>query len=186
MDRYAADRTVKRLSKRAGITKRISPHSLRHSFITAALDAGVPLRDVQKRPVMLIHEPPCATTAPANRSTDTPPTSSPHSSLEHHAPHNPKPEPGGANCTTFRDTFGGMSSAISVRLDDEAERALRVLNACGMSTSDAIRSSLIESARRVRRSEALAQEVAELEADEADRAAMLEVAGLMESLRAAR
>ncbi len=48
MDRYAADRTVKRLSKRAGITKRISPHSLRHSFITAALDAGVPLRDVQE------------------------------------------------------------------------------------------------------------------------------------------
>ena len=42
------------------------------------------------------------------------------------------------------------------------------------------------SARRVRRSEALAREVAELEADEADRAEMLEVAGLMESLRAAR
>ncbi len=48
MDRYAADRTVKRLSRRAGIVKRISPHSLRHSFITAALDAGVPLRDVQE------------------------------------------------------------------------------------------------------------------------------------------
>ncbi len=44
MDRYAADRMVKRLARRAGITKRISPHSLRHSFITAALDAGVPLR----------------------------------------------------------------------------------------------------------------------------------------------
>ena len=29
MDRYAGDRTVKRLAKRAGITKRISPHSLR-------------------------------------------------------------------------------------------------------------------------------------------------------------
>ena len=41
MDRYAADRTIKRLAKRAGITKKISPHSLRHSFITAALDAGV-------------------------------------------------------------------------------------------------------------------------------------------------
>lgn len=48
MDRYAADRSVKRLARRAGITKRISPHSLRHSFITAALDAGVPLRDVQE------------------------------------------------------------------------------------------------------------------------------------------
>jgi integrase/recombinase XerD len=48
MDRYAADRAVKRLARRAGITKRISPHSLRHSFITAALDAGVPLRDVQQ------------------------------------------------------------------------------------------------------------------------------------------
>ena len=42
------DRMVKRLARRAGITKRISPHSLRHSFITAALDAGVPLRDVQE------------------------------------------------------------------------------------------------------------------------------------------
>ena len=48
MDRYAADRMVKRLARRAGITKRISPHCLRHSFITAALDAGVALRDVQE------------------------------------------------------------------------------------------------------------------------------------------
>jgi integrase len=48
MDRYCADRMVKRLAKRAGIDKRISPHRLRHSFITAALDAGVPLRDVQE------------------------------------------------------------------------------------------------------------------------------------------
>jgi site-specific recombinase XerD len=47
LDRHAATRTVRRLARRAGITKRISPHSLRHSFITAALDAGVPLRDVQ-------------------------------------------------------------------------------------------------------------------------------------------
>lgn len=46
-NRAAADWTVKRLCKKAGITKRISPHSLRHSYITACLDAGVPLRDVQ-------------------------------------------------------------------------------------------------------------------------------------------
>ncbi len=32
MDRYAADRTVKRLARQAGIAKRISPHCLRHSF----------------------------------------------------------------------------------------------------------------------------------------------------------
>jgi site-specific recombinase XerD len=48
LDRHAAARIVRRLAKRAGIDKRISPHSLRHSFITAALDAGVPLRDVQE------------------------------------------------------------------------------------------------------------------------------------------
>ena len=48
MDRHQAARMVRRLAKRAGIDKRISPHSLRHSFITAALDAGVPLRDVQE------------------------------------------------------------------------------------------------------------------------------------------
>ena len=47
LDRFAATRIVRRLAKRAGIAKPISPHSLRHSFITAALDAGVPLRDVQ-------------------------------------------------------------------------------------------------------------------------------------------
>lgn len=47
LDRHAAARIVRRLARRAGISKRISPHSLRHSFITAALDAGVPLRDVQ-------------------------------------------------------------------------------------------------------------------------------------------
>ena len=47
LDRHAAARIVRRLAKAAGIDKRISPHSLHHSFITAALD-GVPLRDVQE------------------------------------------------------------------------------------------------------------------------------------------
>jgi len=47
LNRHAATRIVTRLARRAGITKHISPHSLRHSFITAALDAGVALRDVQ-------------------------------------------------------------------------------------------------------------------------------------------
>jgi site-specific recombinase XerD len=38
---------VRRVTHRAGITKIVGPHTLRHAFITAALDAGVPLRDVQ-------------------------------------------------------------------------------------------------------------------------------------------
>ena len=48
MNRHQAARVVHRLARRAGIDKKISPHSLRHSFITAALDAGVALRDVQE------------------------------------------------------------------------------------------------------------------------------------------
>jgi antitoxin component of RelBE/YafQ-DinJ toxin-antitoxin module len=77
-----------------------------------------------------------------------------------------------------------MSSAISVRLDDEAERALRALEATGMSRSAAIRSSLVRAAAALRRQDELAAEVAMLEADEVDRREMLAVAGLMESLRA--
>jgi hypothetical protein len=79
-----------------------------------------------------------------------------------------------------------MAHAISVRLDEEAERALRSLEASGMSRSEAIRTSLIASARRLRRSSELAAEVAALEADEQDRDEMLAVARLMESLRAPR
>ncbi len=48
MSRHAATRVVQRLARRAGIDKKISPQSLRHAFITAALDAGVPLRDEQE------------------------------------------------------------------------------------------------------------------------------------------
>ena len=36
------------LACRARIGKAVTPHTLRHAFITAALDAGVPLRDVQE------------------------------------------------------------------------------------------------------------------------------------------
>lgn len=74
--------------------------------------------------------------------------------------------------------------AISVRLDDDAERALERLEATGLSRSDAIRRALVAAADRLRRNEVLAAEVAALEADEADREEMLAVAALMESLRA--
>ena len=48
LDRHGAGRIVRRVARRAGIDKPIGPHTLRHAFITAALDAGVPLRDVQE------------------------------------------------------------------------------------------------------------------------------------------
>ena len=48
LDRHAAWRIVRRLARKAGINKPVGPHALRHAFITAALDAGVPLRDVQE------------------------------------------------------------------------------------------------------------------------------------------
>ena len=48
LDRHGAGRMVRRVARRAGISKAVGPHTLRHTFITAALDAGVPLRDVQE------------------------------------------------------------------------------------------------------------------------------------------
>jgi integrase/recombinase XerD len=48
LDRHGAARIVRRIARHAGIYKRVGPHTLRHAFITAALDAGVPLRDVQE------------------------------------------------------------------------------------------------------------------------------------------
>jgi integrase/recombinase XerD len=48
LDRFGAYRIVRRIARRAGIAHRVHPHSLRHAFCTAALDAGVPLRDVQE------------------------------------------------------------------------------------------------------------------------------------------
>jgi predicted transcriptional regulator len=77
-----------------------------------------------------------------------------------------------------------MSSAVSVRLDAEALRALAQLEATGISRSEAIRRAILDSAGRLRRRSELAAEVAALEADDEDRREMLEVAAFMESMRA--
>ena len=77
-----------------------------------------------------------------------------------------------------------MAQAVSVRLDDDAMHALAQLEATGKSRSEAIRSALVEAAARLADRKALAEEVGALEADEQDRAEMLDVAEMMESLRA--
>ncbi len=77
-----------------------------------------------------------------------------------------------------------MSEAVSVRLDDQAQRALRALESTGLSRSEAIRTSLIAAADRLHRRRELAAEVAAIDADERDRAEMASVASMMESLRA--
>lgn len=77
-----------------------------------------------------------------------------------------------------------MTRAISVRLDDEALRALSRLESTGLSRSQAIRAALVQADDRLQDRRALAEEAATLEADDADRAEMLAIAETMEQLRA--
>jgi integrase/recombinase XerD len=48
LDRHGPGRVVRKVAHRAAITTKVSPHTLRHAFVTVALDAGVSLRDVQE------------------------------------------------------------------------------------------------------------------------------------------
>ena len=77
-----------------------------------------------------------------------------------------------------------MAHAVSVRLDDEAVGALNRLTSTGLTQSEAVRGALVEAASRLLDMDVLAAEARALEADETDRAEMLAVAELMESLRA--
>jgi metal-responsive CopG/Arc/MetJ family transcriptional regulator len=76
-----------------------------------------------------------------------------------------------------------VPKAVSVRLDDDALRALRLLEAEGTSRSAAIRDAIIEAAERRRRSERLRAEVEAIASDPEDRREMNAVATLMEDLR---
>ena len=84
---------------------------------------------------------------------------------------------------TVRDTLMDMPRAVSVRLDDEAIVALRIIEATGLSRSDAIRTAILGEAARLREPASLASEVAALQASEADRREMEIVASIMEDGR---
>lgn len=74
-----AARALTALAVGAGIpgAARVTPHALRHAAITLALDAGVPLHEVQDFAGHRDPARPAATTAPAAGSTGTPHTPSP-------------------------------------------------------------------------------------------------------------
>jgi site-specific recombinase XerD len=85
LDRRTAHRWVRSIGQRAGLGH-VHPHMLRAGFIMAALDAGVPLRDVQIAARHADPEPPPSTTTDARTSTATPPTSSSPTSPADNAP----------------------------------------------------------------------------------------------------
>jgi site-specific recombinase XerD len=95
-DRHGAGRIVRKAAPRAAITKAVTPHTLRHAFITAALDAGVPLRDVQEAashadPRTTMHQ-----VGPGAAWTGTPRISSPRiSRAPPGSPHRLPATPGG-------------------------------------------------------------------------------------------
>jgi integrase len=47
LDRHGAARAIRRLARAAGISTPLSPHGLRHTYVTVSLEAGVPLHIVQ-------------------------------------------------------------------------------------------------------------------------------------------
>ena len=81
LDRHGAGRVVRKVARRAGIGKPVTPHtrSDTHSSPPRSMP-GSRCATYKRPPRTLIREPRCGTTGPAAASTGTPPTSSPPTS----------------------------------------------------------------------------------------------------------
>lgn len=75
-----------------------------------------------------------------------------------------------------------MGRAISVRLDNDATQALRLLRSTGLSQSEAVRTALLEAAEQRLTPEAIRAEAAALAANEDDRREVAELMAFMEDL----
>lgn len=75
-----------------------------------------------------------------------------------------------------------MSRSLHVRLDDSSAAALQVVRGGSMTDSEAVRTALVESAARRRTRSSIVAEVAQLAADETDRAEMRVVRDQMAEL----
>jgi hypothetical protein len=76
------------------------------------------------------------------------------------------------------------SILVSIRLDSQAQRSLRALEASGLTRSEAIRKGLSIAADQLRRMDIVRQEAEMVASDQQDRQEMLEIANFMERLRA--
>jgi integrase len=77
LDRFDAVRIVRHPARAAGIAKVVSPHSLRHTFVTLAWTPAPRCATCRAPPATPTPAPPAATTAAATPSTASPDTTSP-------------------------------------------------------------------------------------------------------------
>lgn len=84
-------------------------------------------------------------------------------------------------CVTYCHTVA-MAHALSVRLDDEAHRALLTIQNTGLSPSDAVRTALVHEAARLRSKEVQRAEFLAAQADSEQQRILKESLEFLESL----
>ncbi len=70
LDRHGAGRVVRKVARRAGIGKAVTPHTLRHAFITAVSMPGCRCATCKRQPRMRIRGPRCGMPVRARGSLD--------------------------------------------------------------------------------------------------------------------